>query len=155
MSNAVPWSTLRADHGQADRDVDALVEPEHLDRAVALVVVHRDDEVEVAADGAEERGVGRQRALGVDAVGRRGRDGGLDLLRLLAAPEQAVLARVRVDAADRDPRRLDAAVPERLVAAAGSRARRAPGSIASTASISPMWVVTWITRSFGVVSIIA
>ena len=35
-----------------------------------------------------------------------------------------------------------------------TRSTRA-GSIASTASISPMWVVTWITRSFGVVSIIA
>ena len=102
---------------EPDRDVHALVEPQHLDRAVALVVVHRHDEVVVAADGAEERGVGRQRAVHVDAVGDGRLDGGLDLLGLLAAPEQAVLPRVRVDAADRDAGRVDAA------ARAASRAR--------------------------------
>src|SRR6478609_746576 len=44
----------RPDDGQADRDVDTGLEAEHLDRAVALVVVHRDDEVVVAAAGEEE-----------------------------------------------------------------------------------------------------
>ncbi len=54
MSKAVPWSTEVRMTGRPIGDVDAGLEAEHLDRAVALVVVHRDDEVVVAAAGEEE-----------------------------------------------------------------------------------------------------
>ena len=55
----------------------------------------------------------------------------------------------------RDPRRLDAAVAERLVAAPDHALDERRARSRSIASIRPMWVVTWMTRSFGVVSIIA
>jgi hypothetical protein len=97
MSNAVPWSTEV--HGQAHGDVDADFEAEDLDGAMALVVVHRDDQVVVAAAGQEEGGVGRERADGVDPVGLELLDGRGDLLRFLAVTEEAVLPRVRVAAA--------------------------------------------------------
>src|ERR1700722_11176772 len=46
----------RADDGDADRYVDGLLEVDELHRDVSLVVVHRDDEIELLADAAEEDG---------------------------------------------------------------------------------------------------
>lgn len=60
-------------------DVDTGLDAQDLHGAVPLVVVHRDDQVEVAAAGQEERGVGRERAAGVDAVGLQLFDGLGDL----------------------------------------------------------------------------
>src|ERR1700737_1115870 len=56
-----------SDHIETDSHVDAALETEPLDRAVALVVVHRDNQVEVAASSTEEERVGRQRALDIPA----------------------------------------------------------------------------------------
>jgi len=84
---------------------------------VTLVVVHRHDEIEVAADGPEEHGVGGERALRVDPGGLHGSNGRRDLRFFLAVPEQAVLSRVRVDRADRDPRRGDAGADQCIVSA--------------------------------------
>src|SRR6478752_5804055 len=106
-----------ADDGQPDRDVDARLEPEHLDGPVPLVVVHRDDEVVVAAAGEEEEGVGRERAVHVDAVGASRLDPRVDLRLLLAVAEEAVLAGVGVDAAHADLGVRVARVDESLVAA--------------------------------------
>src|SRR6478672_4175637 len=47
-----------ADDGQSDGDVDACLDAEHFDGTVTLVVVHRHDQVVVAAAGEEEGGVG-------------------------------------------------------------------------------------------------
>ena len=106
-----------ADRRQADRDVHTGLDAEHLDRAVPLIVIHGDHEVEVAAAGAEKQGVGRQRSFDVLAFrGARG-DRRSDLLRFLAAAEQAVFAGVRVDRANADFRVGDAGALQGVVAA--------------------------------------
>ena len=71
---------------------------------VTLVVVHAHDRVvAVAVDGLEEHGVGRMRSAGVDPRRRAPLDRRRDVLGVLVA-EQPVLAGVRVEPADRDPR---------------------------------------------------
>src|SRR5262245_6999469 len=79
-----------ADDRQSDRRVDAALEAEHLDRDVALVVVLRDADVELALVSAREEGVAGPGAADVDPLGPRRLDRGRDLLDVLAA-EQAVL----------------------------------------------------------------
>src|ERR1700733_4805848 len=51
-----------ADHRQADGDVHAGFQPQHLDRSMALIVIHRDHHVVVAAAGQEEQRIGGERA---------------------------------------------------------------------------------------------
>src|ERR1700730_2593749 len=101
-----------AQERQAHRDVDAgepgprpallvVVEAEGLHRHVALVVVHRDHDVELAAPRAREERVRGQGAVHVEALTSRVLDRGDDL-RLLLVAEEPVLARVRVEPAHRD-----------------------------------------------------
>jgi hypothetical protein len=45
-------------HGKADSDIDPRLQAEHLDRTVALIVVHGDHQVKVPPPGQEEHGVG-------------------------------------------------------------------------------------------------
>ena len=92
-----------SDDGQADGHVHSGVQAEHLDRDVTLVVVGGDDEIEFAFRTAQEDRVRRPRSAGVDSLLACRRDGGREALHLLAA-EQPVLARVRIDAGDGDPR---------------------------------------------------
>ncbi len=106
-----------ADHRQADGDVHPRLQAEHLDRAVALIVVHRHHEVVVAPARQEEQGVGGQRPLDPPAPGPAGLHRRRDLLRLLAAAEEAVLARMRVDRADADPRIRESRLDQSVVAA--------------------------------------
>ena len=68
-----------ADHGQANRDVDAGLDSQDVHRAVNLVVVHRDNQVVVAAAGQEDGG-GLPGAGCGDAVGLQLLDGRGDLL---------------------------------------------------------------------------
>jgi len=77
----------RAHEGQPDRDVHARLDAEHLDRAVPLVVIHRHHQVEVAASGAVEQRVGRQRSLDVEASCARRLDAGKHLGAFLATAE--------------------------------------------------------------------
>ena len=128
MSKAVPWSTEVRITGRPTVMFTPASMPEHLDRAVALVVVHRHDQVVVAAAGEEEQRVGRQRARSRRCRRPARPRRRVDLLRLLAVAEQPVLAGVRVDAADADLRVRDAGAtsaswPRRMV-----RSTR-PGSI--------------------------
>ena len=153
MSNAVPWSTLVRITGRPTVMLTPSSRPSTLIGPWPwswYIATTRSKSPRTARKNAVSAGSGPCTSM---PSRDRGRDGGLDLLRLLAAAEQAVLAGVRVDAADRDPRRCDAApsasCPRRMMRSTSA------GSIASIASISPMWVVTWMTRSFGVVSIIA
>ncbi len=92
---------------QADADVDAAIKGEQLHRDVALVVVHGDDDVELAAGGAQKDGVGRLRIGDRPAARPRGFDGGPDL-RLFLHAEEPVFACVGVEPGDRDARRADA-----------------------------------------------
>ena len=97
-----------AHEGQAERDVDALLDAEVLDRDQPLVVRHRHDQVELArvAGGmarAHEHRVRRKRAAGVDALGARRAHRRRDEALLLVA-EQPAFACMRVEAGHRDAR---------------------------------------------------
>ena len=59
-----------ADEGQAERDVDALVECQRLDRDQRLVVIHADGRVVVRPRAAHERACRPERAGDVDALAR-------------------------------------------------------------------------------------
>ena len=93
---------------QAERDVDAVLDAEILHRDQAVVVRHRDDDVELAGmaggvAGAHEHRVGRERAARVDALGARRLHRRGDDAQLLVA-EQAALAGVRIEPGDGDAR---------------------------------------------------
>ena len=60
MSNAVPWSTDVRTIGRPERDVDGLTECQQLHRNQPLVVIARDDHIELAALGAHEHRVARE-----------------------------------------------------------------------------------------------
>lgn len=90
--------------GQAHGGVDTVLNAQHLDGAVALVVIHGYDKVKVTPDGAEKQRVCRQRARHIIPLGHGLRHCGSDLDRLLAVTEQAVLAGMRIDRADADAR---------------------------------------------------
>ncbi len=60
----------RPDRRQADSDVHSVLDAEHFHRTVALVVIHRDHQVEIAALGAKEERVGREGALDVEGLKR-------------------------------------------------------------------------------------
>ena len=104
MSNAVPWSTEVRTIGRAERHVHSFLEREELHRRVTLVVVHADDRVVAPlVHRLEEDGVGGMRPRRVDPLVACRGDRRRDVLGVLG-PEQPVLARVWVQAADRDTR---------------------------------------------------
>ena len=100
-----------ADERQADEQRHHRAEAEELDGHEPLVVVEGEGQVEGAATRAQEDRVGGERALRIDAARARRRDRGHDLVPLLV-PEGALLARVRVEPRDREPRPGDAQVAE-------------------------------------------
>jgi len=84
-----------AHDGQAERDIHALVEIEHLDRDERLIVVHADRRVISGARLGVEHGVCRKRSARIDpGLAQQGHGGG-DRVAVLAA-YAALLARVRV-----------------------------------------------------------
>ena len=93
-----------ADDWDAQRNVHRLLEVDGFHGNVALVVVLRDDQIELSAQGANKDGVGRQRAAAVDAQRARLLDGRSDHVQFLA-PEEPVLSGVRIQGADADARR--------------------------------------------------
>ena len=90
-----------ADDGDAEGDVDGGLEVDELHGDVALVVIHGDDEIEFAAQAADEDGVGGVGAGAVDAQLAGLFDGGGDDGGVLGA-EEVVLAGVGIEAADGD-----------------------------------------------------
>jgi len=137
---AVPWSTETA--GQEERQptvtltpdspvqrfaASLYVKPTVLDRDVALVVIHGDDDIKFAAARTREQGVGGQRTDHAQALGARGLDGGHDR-RLLLVAEEPVLARVRVQSRHRDARVATAEAEASSRARAGSSSARARAS---------------------------
>src|SRR5437773_90077 len=75
------------DHRQADRDVNAGLQPQYLDRAMALIMIHRNDHVVIAAAGQEKECIGRQRASHIPTSALTGLNGGRDFRCLLASAE--------------------------------------------------------------------
>ena len=96
-----------ADKGQAERDVDAVIEGERLDLDQRLIVIHADGAIVGLARGGVEHGIRRQRAARVDAVRaqplHRRRDD-----RLIFLAKRSLLAGMRVEAGQRKARPGDA-----------------------------------------------
>src|SRR4051812_6184939 len=90
------------DHRQADRDVNTGLQSQYLDRAVALIMVHRNDHVVIATASQEKERVGRQRALHIPTSALTGLDGRRDFRCLLASAEEPVFTGMRVDGANAD-----------------------------------------------------
>jgi len=59
MSNAVPWSDRRAEMGMPSETLTVASKSMSFIGMLALIVVHGDDQVEFAAQAADEDGVGR------------------------------------------------------------------------------------------------
>ncbi len=64
MSNAVPCAGVVIGAGSPALHRDAALEPQQLDRDLALVVIHGDDGVQQAVAGLQEDGVGGEGAPG-------------------------------------------------------------------------------------------
>ena len=96
--------------GRADREReaadqrDAAVEAHQLHGDLTLVVVHGENGIEVAVLGPQEHRVRRERPLDREPLGSGLLDRRLDDVDLLAT-EIAAVARMRVEARDRDARR--------------------------------------------------
>src|SRR5258707_13589758 len=56
------------DHRQADRDVNAVLKAQYLDLSMALIMVHRNDHVVIAASSREKERVGRQRPFHIPTL---------------------------------------------------------------------------------------
>ena len=136
-----------ADEGQAERDVDAFVEVERLDRDQRLVVIHAEDRVVASRAPPWNIGIGGQRAGAVDALGARApRPPGAMIVDLLAA-DRAALAGMRVEAGDGKPRRGDAeALGKRPSQHPGLALDCRPSNLPGT-SFSGIWTVTGTLRS--------
>src|SRR5215207_5881809 len=85
----------RADERQTDRDVDALIHPQILDRDESLVVILRHHDIEASLPGVHEHGVAGPGSTGLDALRLRLLDRRTEDLLIFGA-EETMLARVRV-----------------------------------------------------------
>lgn len=91
-----------ADEGQAQGHIHGTTKGEKLDGYQALVVVSRNNRIEIPSGSPREQAVGRQRAHDIEALGAEEPDG-RDVYVLLLAPEQPSFAGVRVQATEGDP----------------------------------------------------
>ena len=79
-----------ADEWQSNCDIHGAIELQRLERNQPLIVIHRDRGVEIKRVGlADERGVGRERAVGVDAFALRAPNRGRDHADFLVAEHPA------------------------------------------------------------------
>lgn len=87
---------------QSDRNVHALFDAHDLDRRMSLVMVAGHDDIEIASAGSEEQRIRREGADYINAFLLSALDAREQLFFFFAVTEQSVLARMRVDSADRD-----------------------------------------------------
>src|SRR3954447_1124744 len=76
-----------ADHRQTDGDVHAGLQSQYLDRAMTLIMIHRNDHVVVSTARQKKQRVGRQRASHIPASALTGLDGGRDFRCFLTSAE--------------------------------------------------------------------
>ena len=120
MSKAVPWSTEVRSIGRPSETLTAVSNATSLIGMWPWSWYCATTRSKAPLIGAMVDGVGRDRADDVDALGAGRGDGGGELLVVLGA-EEAVLAAVRVDAGDGDPRRGDPHALQVRVAGADRR----------------------------------
>src|SRR6516165_2010001 len=89
-----------ADDRQTDGDVHPGLDAKHLYRPVALIMIHRHDDVKVAAACAEKECVCRERSLHVPATSLASAHGRLDFRLFFTVPEKAMLTRMGINAAN-------------------------------------------------------
>ena len=89
-----------SDNRKAKRYIDTALEAEDFDGAVALVMVHGDNHIEVAPLSQVEKCVSGQGSGDVPTKVIASGDCGFDLRSFFASSKKAVLARVRIDGAD-------------------------------------------------------
>ena len=85
---------------QSQRDIHAGVKGEHLEWDVTLVVVHANDGVQLAPAVRDEGRIGRNWTFYLEAFTASRRNSGLDEALFFQVAEKAVLARMRIQAAD-------------------------------------------------------
>ena len=93
----------RAHERQAERDIDAVIEGEGLDRDQALVVIHRQRHVVARPRLGMEHRIGGKRPDDVNSFGPQGLDRGPDDGDLLP-PHRSALPRVGIEPGDRQAR---------------------------------------------------
>jgi hypothetical protein len=98
-----PMIDRRPDNRETERDVDCAPERDQLDRDQSLIVIARDDDVELSAPGANKNSVGGERTGDVDAPGAAAGDRRLDDLLLLQA-EQSVFSGMGIESGNAQPR---------------------------------------------------
>ena len=96
-----------ANDRQAERDVDRGVERDQLGRDMALIVILRHDEIELAARSPVEDRVAGNRARHINAIRLRHLDARYDLFGFFVA-KQTVLAAMGIESRDGDARRFHA-----------------------------------------------
>ncbi len=109
MPNAVPWSGEVRTIGRPERDVDAVVEIERLQRYQRLVVIHANRYVVRHAGARSEQRIRRVRPCRVDSLGAQRGDGRRDDVDLLAA-HAPVFAGVGIERGDGEMRVFDAEI---------------------------------------------
>src|SRR5579872_993004 len=91
-------------YGQPDGDVHTQFKAEDLHRTVALIVIHGNDQIEVAALRAIEQRVGRQGSLHIPSSPAARIQSRHNLLLFLAMPEEPILSRMGINATYSDAR---------------------------------------------------
>lgn len=102
------------DYRQADGHIHAAIEILELDRDMPLIVVHRDDEIELASRCPMKQAVRRPGTCNIDPLGPSRLHRRFNLLLFFAAKEP-LLSRVRVQAGHRDPRPVKIPCPANVV----------------------------------------
>src|SRR5262249_44829767 len=99
--------------GEPERDVDALLKGERLERNQRLLMIHEDRRVVTGARGTMNHGVGRMRPGHVEILAASRLDRGLDDVDLLAA-KASLLSGMGIEPAHRKPRPRDAKKPTEI-----------------------------------------
>src|SRR5665213_1979153 len=87
------------DDGKSDGDIHAGFNSEHLDGAMALIVIHGDHHIVVAALCEEEERIGRQRSNYIPSLFAASFDGGCNFLGLFSVTEESIFSGMRIDTA--------------------------------------------------------
>ena len=142
-----------AHEGQAERDIDGVIEGERLDRDQRLIVIHAQCRVVARARLGMKHGIRRQRPPGVDALGDQPRHRRRNDAAVLFA-QRAVFAGMRIKSGDREARALS--LNRVIRSCATMRAVSTISSLESCGKISRSgrWIVTGTTASSGDHSII-
>src|ERR1035438_1563264 len=87
------------DDGKSDGDIYAGFNSEHLDGPMALIVIHGDHHIVVAALREEEERIGRQRSNYIPTLFAASFDGGCNFLGFFSVTEESIFSGMGIDTA--------------------------------------------------------